>query len=373
LPFVAVLASVHSFTFVAAAEDPQITPGPSPEVVQRQVAGGISTPILSTLHFPYTALPEQVYPYQALRGPQFGYNICNSTTQGNSSNCQTLIVNGPNDFCVWGSPTADGSIGDEEAKVVAYCTQNTHGARPIPFGAITGFQYTKTSAYVQIVGFIDNTAIGLSPTDSGGELDPHGADLQGNPLGGVVYSNATSDSTDGSLVQVYNWNLFVGSGLFCLKICDNTITSPDYCLNVYDLVGCTYNMPSNAQNGTYTSCDGDLQDVVGVYSVDGVTSTWSMPQTLLSPPPYTPRIPASSNCKTYQATDLFVAPSSTSGTAATATGTNGSGSGGSGSGTGSGSTATSTSSSSSALSSIGVPPAVYALCLGIMAGFALVL
>jgi hypothetical protein len=64
---------------------------------------------------------------------------------------------------------------------------------------------------------------------------------------------------------------FVGSGLFCLKICVNTITSPDYCLNVYDLVGCTYNMPSNAQNGTYTSCDGDLQDVVGVYSVDGVS------------------------------------------------------------------------------------------------------
>ena len=68
-------------------------------------------------------------------------------------------------------------------------------------------QYTKTSAYVQIVGFIDNTGIGLAANDSGGELDPHGADLQGNPLGGVVYSNATSDSTDGSLVQVYNWNV----------------------------------------------------------------------------------------------------------------------------------------------------------------------
>jgi hypothetical protein len=40
------------------------------------------------------------------------------------------------------------------------------------------------------------------PSDSGGELDPHGADLQGNPLvGGVVYSNDTSNSTDGSLTQ----------------------------------------------------------------------------------------------------------------------------------------------------------------------------
>jgi hypothetical protein len=49
----------------------------------------------------------------------------------------------------------------------------------------------------------------LDPADSGGELDPHGADLQGNPLGGVVYSNGTSDSTDGSLIQVNNWNLSV--------------------------------------------------------------------------------------------------------------------------------------------------------------------
>jgi hypothetical protein len=64
---------------------------------------------------------------------------------------------------------------------------------------------------------------------------------------------------------------FVGSGVFCVKICDNTITSPDYCLNTYDLVGCDYNMPSNAQNGTYTSCDGDVQDVVGIYSVNGVS------------------------------------------------------------------------------------------------------
>jgi hypothetical protein len=62
---------------------------------------------------------------------------------------------------------------------------------------------------------------------------------------------------------------FVGSGIFCLKVCYNGITEPDYCLNTLDLVGCTYNMPSNVKNGTFTSCDGDLQDVVGVYTVDG--------------------------------------------------------------------------------------------------------
>ena len=58
---------------------------------------------------------------------------------------------------------------------------------------------------------------------------------------------------------------------------------------------------------------------------------------------------------------------------ATATGTRASGAGGSGSGSGSGATSTSTSTQSSAISSIGVPPAFYALSLGIMAGVALVL
>jgi hypothetical protein len=91
--FVAVLASVHSFTFVAAIAEPQITPAPPTDLLRRQVAGNPGTPILSTIHYSYSALPEQVYPFPVLRGPQFGYNICNSTTQGNASLCQTLIVN----------------------------------------------------------------------------------------------------------------------------------------------------------------------------------------------------------------------------------------------------------------------------------------
>jgi hypothetical protein len=366
---IAVLASVHSFTFVAAHNaQPQITQAPSSNINEkRQVAGG-STPILSTIDYAYTALPEQVYPFPVLRGPQSGYNICNSTTQGNASLCQTVIFNNASDFCLWGSPTPDGTIGNEEAQVVAYCTKG-HGARQIPFGAITGLQFTKTSAYIQVVGYINNTGLSLDPTDEGGELDPHGADLQGNPLGGVVYSNGTTDSTDGTLQQIHNWNTFVGGTQFCFKACYNSITNPDYCLNIYDLVGCDYNMPSSVQDGTYTSCDGDLQDVVGVYSVDGTTSTWSMPATLVNPPPYTPRVPASSNCQTFQATDLFAVPSSTSGTT-TATGTN-KASGSGGSGASSGATASSTASQSSALSSIGVPPAFYALGLGMMAGVAL--
>jgi hypothetical protein len=88
--FVAVLASVHSFTFVAATLEPRITPAPrSPDAIEKRQA----PPILSTLSFPYSALPEQVYPFPVLRGPQTGYNICNSSTQGPNSLCQTAIVN----------------------------------------------------------------------------------------------------------------------------------------------------------------------------------------------------------------------------------------------------------------------------------------
>lgn len=128
----------------------------------------------------------------------------------------------------------------------------------------------KTSAYIQVTGFIQNSAILLASDDGGGELDPHGADLQGNPLGGVVYSNGTTDSPDGhTLAQAHNWNLFVGGGQFCAKVCYNSVTSPDYCQNIYDLIGCSYNMPTNVQNGSFTSCEGDLQDEAGIYTSNG--------------------------------------------------------------------------------------------------------
>lgn len=123
---------------------------------------------------------------------------------------------------------------------------------------------------------------------------------------------------------------FVGGNQFCFKACYNTLngTAPttDYCENRYDLVGCSYNMPSAAKDGEFTQCDGDVQDVVGVYTTGGQSAfyfnfqkfqrlfnciyaalTWSMPDPLNTPPPYQPRVPSSSNCKTFQATDLFLA------------------------------------------------------------------
>ncbi|KAJ7231138.1 hypothetical protein C8J57DRAFT_1439893 [Mycena rebaudengoi] len=188
-----------------------------------------------------------------LRGPQFGYNQCGAANATANANCQTLVVNNASDFCIWGSPDPNGLIGNVEAKVVSYCTNPRWGGRPIPEGAIHGIQFMRTTAYIQIVGFIDNAALGLDPTDGGGELDPHGADLQGNP-------SAASGKTPG---QVLNWDLCVGNGLFCFKACFNNLKNPDYCENRYDLVGCNYNMPNALQNGTYLDCKGDLQTPVG--------------------------------------------------------------------------------------------------------------
>jgi hypothetical protein len=318
-----------------------------------------------------------------LRGPQFGYNQCGAANATAAANCQTLVVNNASDFCLWGSPTANGDIGDVEAKVVSYCTNPQWGGRPIPAGGIHGVQFMRTSAYIQIVGFIDNAALGLDPTDTGGELDPHGADLQGNPLGGVVYSLDTNFSPDNGVTpgQVHNWNLFVGSGIFCFKACFNSITSPDYCQNVYDLVGCDYNMPNALQNGTYLDCEGALQTPVGTYTTNGQTLTWSMPDPLTTDPPYTPVVPSSSQCTTFSSQQLFA---SLEGGSSGASGSNapsgsasahltGSGSGAvSGSKTGSGASPSATG-SGGALSSANLPATSLLVVLGGFLGGAMML
>lgn len=68
-------------------------------------------------------------------------------------------------------------IGDSEGEGVAWCTKPGKGTRLIPEGTFKGLQYIKTSDYIQIAGFIDQTKINVAAGDYGGEFDPHGADL----------------------------------------------------------------------------------------------------------------------------------------------------------------------------------------------------
>ena len=135
-----------------------------------------------------------------IRGQQFGFNICNSTTQNQNSNCQTSFLNSLDgtaqqffpshsltplfcffcsDFCLWAPAEPNSDVANEEGEMVAWCTKPGHGSRLIPAGALQGVQFMKTPDYVQVVGFVDQAQININTSDWGGEMDPHGADLVG--------------------------------------------------------------------------------------------------------------------------------------------------------------------------------------------------
>lgn len=112
------------------------------------------------------------------------------------------------DFCLWAPSKPNSLIADTEGEEVAWCTKPGKGTRLIPPGALTGVQFMRTPDYVQVIGFIDQTKINIANGDSGGELDPHGADLRGNPLGGLVYSNAfkSNNGNNNTYQQVSEWH-----------------------------------------------------------------------------------------------------------------------------------------------------------------------
>ncbi|KAG2107420.1 uncharacterized protein F5147DRAFT_697194 [Suillus discolor] len=315
------LLAVAAITFVHAQPDPA---DPTPLVDK---------------HYAYpSGIPYQVdYNTAALRGPQTGYNICNSTTENQNSLCQTSFVNHIDDFCLWAPPQPNSTIGDTEGQEVAWCTKPGHGTRLIPAGALQGVQLIKTPNYIQIAGFIDQTQVNIAANDYGGELDPHGADLRGNPLGGLMYSNAfpSNGGNNASYQQVIDWTNFMGGDGFCMKICDPAGQNQQaLCQNIYDRLGCAYNAPNNAQKGVFEVCDGDDMSPVGVYTTNGATSTYYQPAESLGPittVPYTATPAPSSNCVTYTSTSLYtglptpsgaIASSGASGAKSTASGTN---------------------------------------------------
>lgn len=266
---------------------------------------------LASKHFDYNDLPYQADSDNGVRGTQFGYNRCNSTTENQKSLCQTAIINSIDDFCLWAPPNGPTTIAETEQEEVAWCTKPGHGGRLIPAGALKGVQFMKTPDYVQVVGFIDQTFINLTPDDYGGELDPHGADFRGNPLGGLLYSTAWSNGNN-NYEQVIEWHNFMGGSAFCFKACDPAgAHAADYCQHIFDRIGCAYNAPNNAKNGTFESCQGDNQDFPGVYTDSaGKIQTYTQPPESLgaiSSIPYTPKVPASSNCVTYTSSAIYAA------------------------------------------------------------------
>ncbi|KAF8119985.1 hypothetical protein EV363DRAFT_1228633 [Boletus edulis] len=293
-------------------------------VVLAQPDPAAPTPLYDK-HYKYpNEIPYQVDPNTAaIRGPQIGYNQCNSTTENQSSLCQTSFINHIDDFCLWAPSKPNSTIGDTEGQEVAWCTKHGHGTRLIPAGALKGVQFIRTPDYIQIAGFIDQTQINIAASDYGGELDPHGADLRGNPLGGLMYSNAfpSTNTDNNSYAQVSDWTNFMGGSAFCAKACDPAGKTPGaFCQNIYDRLGCEYNAPNNAKNGTFEVCEGDNMTPPGIYTSSGHTMTYFQPPESLGPittVPYTASVPASSNCVTYHSTDLYQSLPTPTGSAAT--------------------------------------------------------
>jgi hypothetical protein len=146
--------------------------------------------------------------------------------------------------------------------------------------------------------------------DQGGELDPHGATGEGNPVGGNVTSNIS-----GTDVSYGEWMSFISATQFCLRICiseNTTYSAALECQHTYDLMGCEWAMPGDYTEDTFTSCDGDAAYPPGIYPrTDGSTSTFAQRysytdsagatqyggDTVTPTAPYS--IPATSNCQTF--------------------------------------------------------------------------
>ncbi|THH01468.1 hypothetical protein EW026_g1238 [Hermanssonia centrifuga] len=134
-----------------------------------------------------TYLPSNA-PKQTEQG-QTGTNQCGTNNDQNSM-CQNVYVNSVDDFCLFAPPQpgADSGIGNTERIEVSWCVKPGYGTRLIPDGAITGAHFVQTPDYVQVTGVGNLTSLNIPTGDEGGELDPHGADGNGNPIGGLVFS-----------------------------------------------------------------------------------------------------------------------------------------------------------------------------------------
>lgn len=239
------------------------------------------------------------------------------STVNQTSYSRLLTLNSVDDFCIFGPPEPgpDSVIGNVEPIVVAYCTKPRNGARLIPDGTIHAAHFVKTDAYVQINGLWDGTRVNIPYGDAGGELDPHGAENVGNPIGGNVTSNVS-----GQDVFYEEWMSFVSFDQFCMRICTaewGGIPTSIMCEHELDVMGCAFVLPSvnMYNNNTFTSCEADVgaapgdypqpdgststfrQRYVGSYTNEGTVAYWTVGQDVTPAGPAT--TPAVSMCTTY--------------------------------------------------------------------------
>jgi hypothetical protein len=159
-----------------------------------------------------------------------------------------------------------------------------------------------------MTGYINQEYINIQDGDYGGELDAHGDDQRGNPIGALVYTTGFAGS-NGQEQQAIQWTMFIGSNTFCFKACNPANPqAPLLCQHIYDRIGCNYNVPSTNPDGVFESCLGEDMSPPGIYVSNGETITYHQPAESLGPitsVPYTPVVPASSQCTTYQSSALY--------------------------------------------------------------------
>ncbi|KAG7440594.1 uncharacterized protein BT62DRAFT_956800 [Guyanagaster necrorhizus] len=246
-----------------------------------------------------TYLPDNV-PATTEEG-QEGTNQC-GTSSNQTSLCQNVYVNSVTDWCVFGPPEAGpaSTIGNTERIVISWCIKDGYSTRLIPEGTITGAHFVKTPDFVQVTGVGDLTKLNVPEGDAGGELDPHGADGNGNPVGGLVFSSAF-----GELQQMHEWTNFISSEMFCIRACVPGDMAPTWCQHIYDVLGCQWNMPANYSAGTFEDCEGDSGEPMGVYG----TSTFFQGEPV-TPPAHV--APSSSLCTAVNTISVALATSSAS-------------------------------------------------------------
>lgn len=201
---------------------------------------------------------------------QYGYNNCGGGSS-QTSNCQNVVVNAVDDFCLWGPPATTSNEGDGTSKignveqiVVSYCLRDGYGTRLIPQGTITAAHFVKVESskvsYVQVTGMGDLTKLLIPAGDDGGELDPHSWTGLGNPQGGLVFTNAF-----GGYEQTHEWTSFMSSNQFCIRACRDGPNAAAYCEHIYDVLSCGFTIPGDFSDG-FTQCLGDPTDEApGVY------------------------------------------------------------------------------------------------------------
>lgn len=220
----------------------------------------LSMPYVRAQTYSATYAPSSL-PDQTEEG-QSGTNKC-GTSNHQDSMCQNVYINSVDDFCFYAPPQpgANATIGDTERIEVSWCLKDGYGTRTIPPNTIQGAHFVQTPDYVQVTGVGNLTQVNIPAGDAGGELDPHGADGNGNPIGGLVFSNAFT----GQYVQVHEWTNYMSDTQFCFRACKDGPNAPALCQHIYDEMGCAWNMPANYDAGTFERCEGDSGEPMGVY------------------------------------------------------------------------------------------------------------